>query len=115
MANKYDQGAYRDVCGMDKDTFASLEKEQKDIILVANNEIRSQAQNAGWIGGIIGTNPRNASIHIALIVSVLSFFVCIVDLIRAIYEKDTISEKIWNALIPVVTASLGYIFGKGQQ
>jgi hypothetical protein len=48
------------------------------------------------------------------LISIVSLFFCGIDLIHSFLSNQTITSEIWNLIFPVITLSLGYIFGKGE-
>lgn len=78
-------------------------------------EIKMKNKDLGWIGFVFGTT-ENASKNIAALICLILIigslaFSCI------IYNCGTDNkfiETIWQISMPVVTLSLGYIFGKKE-
>lgn len=78
-------------------------------------EIRIKNKDLGWIGFIFGTT-ENASKNIA---ALICFILIIGSIVFSciIYNCGTDNkfiETIWQISMPVVTLSLGYIFGKKE-
>ena len=94
--------------------FDSLNDEQKNIVLTGNNINSEKEKDSGIFGKLLGANPKNASIHIALIICILLLLFCCIDLIHSFNSGEKLTEEIWNLIFPVITLSLGYIFGKGE-
>ena len=63
-------------------------------------------KDGGFMGKFLGTKSSNLSMHIALIV--------IIDMIHSYIIGNNINMDLISLIIPVVTLSLGYIFGKGS-
>lgn len=86
-----------------------LQKAQHD------QEAKMKNKELGWIGFLFGT-AENASKNIAALICLILIlgsiiFSCI------IYKCDSDNsfiETIWQIVLPVVTLSLGYIFGKKE-
>ena len=63
--------------GISEKSFNKLSDEQKNIILAGYNDTNTKEKEGGTIGRFLGTNTKNASIHIAFIISItisFSFF-----------------------------------------
>ena len=78
------------------------------------NELRQK--ELGWLGKFFGSSDNGAkniafTVIILLIVGVT--FVSILAYLQDMPDRDLIS-KVWNMVIPVITLSLGYIFGKKE-
>lgn len=76
-------------------------------------ELAMKNKDLGWIGFLFGTS-ENASKNIAALI-------CLILIIGAIIfscivyncgNNNDFIETIWQIILPVVTLSLGYIFGK---
>lgn len=100
--------------GISERSFNKLSDEQKKIVLSGNNETQNKDKDSGWFGKIFGANTKNASIHIAFIICCTLLFFCGIDLVHSFMWKDGITQEVWKLIFPVVTLSLGYIFGKGE-
>lgn len=70
-------------------------------------------KDLGWIGFIFGT-AENASKNIAALISLILIIGAIIFscIIYCCGSDNTFIETIWDIVLPVVTLSLGYIFGK---
>lgn len=99
--------------GIPEKSFSGLNDEQKNIVLTGNNSVQDKSVDGGKIGKIIGTNPQNASINIALILSCIMLIFCGLDILHFFCKDTELTEYIWDKGIPIITLSLGYIFGKG--
>lgn len=78
-----------------------------------NQESKMKNKELGWIGFIFGSS-ENASKNIAAIISLILIIGAMVFTVH-IYERgqdNSFIETIWQIILPVVTLSLGYIFGK---
>lgn len=91
----------------DHDYQLKLQKAQHD------HEAKMKNKDLGWIGFLFGT-AENSSKNIAAII-------CLTLIIGAsvfswnIYQSgsdNSFIETVWQIVLPVVTLSLGYIFGK---
>lgn len=84
-----------------------IQKEQLE------HESKMKNKDLGWIGFIFGT-AENASKNIAALICLILvigaiIFTCI---IFKSDEDNLLIKTIWEIVLPVVTLSLGYIFGK---
>lgn len=95
-------------------SFDQLNDAQKTIVLTGNNARSKKEKDSGFMGKFLGANPKNASIHIALIICVILLVFCLVDLLQSYRPQSAISSQVWDYVFPVITLSLGYIFGKSE-
>lgn len=72
-------------------------------------------KDLGWIGFIFGS-AENASKNIAALISLILVIGAIVFscLIYNCDSDNSFIQTIWDIVLPVVTLSLGYIFGKKE-
>ncbi len=91
-----------------------LNEEQLQTILDGNNDAEKDKRNAGKFGTWLGSNTKNASIHVALIICIIMLLFCAIDLIHSFFPEQTLTSEIWQLIFPIVTLALGYIFGKGE-
>lgn len=70
-------------------------------------------KDLGWMGVLFGTS-ENASKNIAALISLILILGAIVFscIIYNCGSNNDFIETIWQIVLPVVTLSLGYIFGK---
>lgn len=82
----------------------------------ALNSIENQNKNEGGrMGEFFGTKKENAAMNIAFIICCILLAFCLIDIIHAIiYGKSAYTELI-KAILPIITLTLGYIFGKGEK
>ena len=115
MASKLTEnvGEQNYIHGISEKNFAKLSEEQKGIVLAGIADAQNKSQEGGQLGKFLGTNPKNASMHIALILCVILLLYCGFDLFHSFLGENTINKEIWDAILPIITLSLGYIFGKG--
>lgn len=93
------------------ENFLSLDSELQHKIIASVTE--EKAKKGGLIGKFLGTEPTNVSMHIALILCGLLVVLLGVDFAHAYATEQVINMDLVGTIIPVVTLSLGYIFGKG--
>lgn len=86
-----------------------LQKGQHD------HECRMKNKELGWIGVILGAS-ENSSKNISALICVI-LLLAIIAMSCWMYkidgDKDFIG-KLWQMILPVITLSLGYIFGKKE-
>lgn len=116
MSDKINRGTIDDgsINGISKDSFDKLSPEQKNIVLSGNNDSRNKDKDGGCLGKFLGVNPRNASMHIALIICGILLLFCAIDLGVSLFRGSDITSQVWESIFPVITLALGYIFGKGD-
>ena len=51
--------------------------------------------------------------HIGLILSILLVILIGIDFFHSYSVKESINMDLVNSIVPVITLSIGYIFGKG--
>ncbi|WP_418810731.1 hypothetical protein [Paraprevotella xylaniphila] len=78
-----------------------------------NHELNIINKKLGLIGQIIG-NSENASKNITCIICILLLGGATIISLVIYWGKDDVSfvQAIWNNIMPVITLSLGYLFGK---
>lgn len=64
---------------------------------------------AGWLGRVIGS-PKNAANNMAFLTVVLTFAAGFV--VGLAYPSARV--EFWKLIIPIVTLTLGYVFGKNS-
>ena len=95
-----------------------LQKEQHDFTLECKkldqqHEQETIEKNLGWIGKTFGS-AENASKNITATICVLMLIgVAIVSVVVYCNERDISRvEGLWDMILPIITLSLGYLFGK---
>lgn len=101
--------------GITIDCFNELNDEQKNIVLAGNNDTIAKDKDAGMLGRFLGSNTKNAVIHITLLICAVLLLICLADMIHAFATNKTITFEIWNLVFPIITLSIGYIFGKSDK
>lgn len=83
------------------DQFSSLSTDiQQSVLNSINND---KSKEGGWMGKLFGTKKELASMNIAVVI-------CIILFVSGFFIKDT---QYWDKIIPIVAATIGYIFGRG--
>lgn len=96
------------------DGFGKLNDELKvkAIVEFSNQANKHNESNTGWIGKILGIKTENIGLYISFAILVLLIAVgTIYIFIDPTYKINTNAE-FWQLILPVITATLGYIFGK---
>lgn len=83
----------------------SMTKENQKVVINTVKEAYNHEKEGGTLGKVLGTNKTNASMHIA-------FILCILLLIVGLVIRD---NSIWDKIITLIAAALGYIFGITQK
>ena len=82
----------------------------------ALNSIEATSQNeGGWMGRIFGTKKENAAMNIAFTLCGILLIFCGIDIIHAVLIGKVAYTELVKGVIPVVTLTLGYIFGKSEK
>lgn len=83
------------------DQFSSLSTDIQQSVL---NSIGSdKSKEGGWMGKLFGTKKELASMNIACIICIFLFL-----------GGFIINEsQYWDKVIPIIAATIGYIFGRG--
>lgn len=78
-----------------------------------NAETERQSKHLGWLGHIFGS-PEGASKYITATICLITLIAIIWLSIKAYNCEDGIAriKDIWSIGSPIVTLSLGYLFGK---
>ena len=97
---------------MPSSAFNLLNDGQKEIYLAGYNDIQNKEKEGGFVGRVIGTNTKNATVNTAFILILLLLLYCIVDMIGAYLRCKPFEYKSFDMVLPVITLALGYIFGK---
>lgn len=95
------------------DNFLNLDSDLQNKIIETIAD--GKAQQGGIMGRFLGTEPTNVSMHIALILCGVLVVLLGIDFIHAYKTEQQINMDLVSTIIPVVTLSLGYIFGRGSK
>ena len=109
---KLDSGSERLIHGIGQDTFNGLNDELKGRVILGHNNVLSKAKDGGWIGTVIGTNIKNATINGAFVLIFLLFLCCALDMVMRYRSSGEFKYELYKMVLPVITLALGYIFGK---
>ena len=77
------------------------------------NEQETLLKELGWIGRIFG-GERNSSKNITAFINVCLILGASIISVIVYFDKKDIPfvESLWTSILPIVTLSLGYLFGK---
>lgn len=90
--------------------FSNLKPNAQQAVL---NSIKDESQReGGTMGKILGTKKENIGMHIALILNVIILTFCGIDIICAIVQGRSAFTELVRNCIPIITLTLGYLFGK---
>lgn len=94
------------------DEFSSLNDELKDIILKTFEGATSKSkQDFGFMEKLFGKQADNIALYISFIVTVLLIVVGLIYILLPLEYKQTTNLDFWQAIGPIITGALGYIFG----
>lgn len=94
------------------DNFVKLDSNLQSQIIASVSD--NNPQKGGMMGKLLGTDSKNVSMHIALILCISLILLIVIDFVHAYCVSQEVNMELVNKIIPVVTLSLGYIFGKGS-
>ena len=106
-----DQISYNGV--ISSEGFSKLSEENQRIFLegLAN----SMGKEGGFFGKFFGTKKENASMNIAFVICLLLIILCAIDIIHAVLNDASAYTELTKNVLPVISLSLGFIFGKGEK
>lgn len=97
---------------IESENFVNLDQNlQKKIIDTVQS---GKEKDGGAMGKFLGNNPSNVSMHISLILCVLLVLLLLIDFIHSYAVGENINMEFVTIVVPVITLSIGYIFGKGS-
>lgn len=77
------------------------------------HELSMKNKDLGWVGKFIGTSDNSSKNIAAIICIILLLSVIAMSCWCYSVDKDKgFIESLWQMVLPVITLSLGYIFGK---
>ena len=92
------------------ESFVKLDQEIQAQII--NSVQDNKKQEAGLLGKIFGTKPVNIAMNIAFIICAILLLFVTIDIIRACILNQSFNLELFEKILPVITLSLGYIFGR---
>lgn len=75
---------------------------------------KGKEKDGGVLGRFFGIKPINVAMHIGFVICAILIFVVIIDAIHSYCIGQSINLDLLEIVFPIVTLSLGYIFGKGS-
>ena len=101
---------------MEKEVFNELNDELKGKVIDIYKHYQKQKNESigGKLSKLLGSNTNNISLYISF---TLCFLLIIVGIIYFWIPKNEREKNIlefWNLIIPIITATLGYIFGRNN-
>ena len=94
------------------ESFLNLDTQTQNKLIDAVHN--NKEKDGGIMGKFLGTKPANVAMNIALIICVLLILIVIIDFIYSCSRGGEINLDLVNTIVPVISLSLGYIFGKGS-
>lgn len=76
--------------------------------------LSSREQDGGQIGKLLGTNVKNATIHAVVIICIVLLIILIFGFYVTYNNNEGLCRTILETIIPVISLSIGYMFGKGD-
>lgn len=93
-------------------TFVSLDPNLQNKII--DTVYNGREKDGGVVGKFLGNKFANAAINISFILCALLVLILIIDSIHSYLISESINMDLVDRIIPVITLSIGYIFGKGS-
>lgn len=95
---------------INSDNFVNLDLNLQNKIIDSVNNDRDK--DSGFVGKFLGNSFSNATVNIIFIVCTLLVLVLIIDSIHSYSINKGINMDLVDKIIPAITLSIGYIFGK---
>lgn len=95
------------------DNFVNLNSELQSQII--DSVSKNDPSKGGIMGKLLGTDSKNVAMNIVFLVCVLLIVVIILDVLHSHITSQSVNMELINCLIPVVSLSLGFLFGKGSE
>lgn len=92
------------------DSFISFPEETQKIIIDSIEKVNER--DGGILGKFFGIKKEIASMNIAATICILLIAICGIDVFNSIFTNKEIHMELISTIIPVVSLSLGFIFGK---
>jgi len=92
--------------------FINLSQEVQTKVLKSIGD--NTGKEGGFLGKFLGNKISNAALHIALIICILLLIIVIIDMFHSYIVNCDINIELITIILPVITLSLGYIFGAGK-
>ena len=83
-----------------------------------NNFVSAMMSNrereGGLMGKLLGINIKNAAIHSGLIICIILLATLLIGFFVTYTVNEGLCRTLLETIIPVISLSIGYIFGKGD-
>ena len=101
---------------MEKEVFNELNDELKGKVIDIYKHYQKQKNESigGKLSKLLGSNTNNISLYISFTLCVLLIIVGIIYFWIPKNEREKNILEFWNLIIPIITATLGYIFGRNN-
>lgn len=93
------------------ENFGTLPKDVQKSIL--DSLEKANQRDGGVLGKFFGNKKEIASMNIAAVICILLILICGLDVVHSILADKELHMDLISTIIPVVSLSLGFIFGKG--
>lgn len=94
-------------------SFGNLTEENQKELLNQINKVKEK--EGGILGKFLGIKKENAAMNIAFTLCSILLIFCGIDIIHAVITGKAAYTELVKGVLPVVTLTLGYIFGKGEK
>lgn len=101
---------------VDVDNFIKLDPELQNKIVesIKENSEKENKRKNGKVAEIFGSNTQNISLYITALICIILLLIGLIYLFISPDKKNSENIEFWNLIIPVISLSLGYIFGKSK-
>jgi hypothetical protein len=104
------ENSINDIVG--NEGFSKLNPELQDQIVTLIE--KGKEKDGGFLGRFFGIKPINVAMHIGFVICAMLISVVIIDAIHSYFIGQSINLELLEFVFPIITLSLGYIFGKGS-
>jgi len=95
---------------IESENFLNLDHNTQNKIIEA--VYSDKEKDGGLMGKFLGNRPSNMSLNICLILCVLLMVFLLIDCVHSYQIGKSINMELVSVVIPVISLSLGYVFGK---
>lgn len=102
---------------IDSSGFSSLNDELKSKAIDSFERQQGVSNNnkTGLLGKILGNYTENISLYIAFIVLILLILIGLIYIFIPLGYKQDSNIEFWQLIGPIITGTLGYIFGSNHK
>lgn len=97
---------------MESENFVNLDPNLQNKII--DTVYSDKEKDGGAMGKFLANKPANASVNIGFVVCVILIAVLVIDIVHSYCVSESINMDLVKTVVPVITLSMGYIFGKGS-